>query len=530
MTIEEMTTALNQGDTALGIELGSTRIKAVLLGPDQQPIAQGSSSWENQYKQGLWTYDLTDAWSGLQQAYAKLRQNVREQYGVSLRKIGALGISAMMHGYLPFDSAGRLLMPFRTWRNTNTGPAAAALSELFDFNIPLRWSIAHLEQAMLNQEEHVARLASINTLAGYIHWQLSGRRVLGVGDASGVFPIDAESGDYDRRMLAAFRAHIKDRGYSWDILQLLPQVLPAGADAGSLTSEGAALIDPSGELEPGVLMAPPEGDAGTGMVATDSVAPRTGNVSAGTSIFAMVVLEKPLSRPYPEIDMVTTPDGLPVAMVHCNNCTSDLNAWADIFAQVGDLMGMKLDYDQLFPKLYRKSLEGEPDAGGLMVCNFLSGEPVVGLAEGRPLVVRRPDSQFNLANFMRAQLYSALASLVLGMETLQRESVQIDRLTGHGGLFKTPGVGQRYLAAATGSPVVTLKTAGEGGAYGMALLAAFRRSPLRQSLAEFLTRDVFAGQEEQPLQPDPTDQEGFAAFLQRYKAALPVEQVAVDCL
>ncbi|MDD4369435.1 MAG: FGGY family carbohydrate kinase, partial [Oscillospiraceae bacterium] len=309
MTIEDMTTALNQGDTALGIELGSTRIKAVLLGPDLQPIAQGSSSWENQYKQGLWTYELADAWSGLQQAYAQLRQNVREQYGVSLHKIGSLGISAMMHGYLPFDREGQLLTPFRTWRNTNTGPAAAGLSELFNFNIPLRWSIAHLEQAMLNQEEHVAKLASINTLAGYIHWQLSGRRVLGVGDASGVFPIDAEQGDYDRQMLAAFRTHMMDRGYSWDIQQLLPQVLPAGADAGRLTAAGASLIDPSGDLEPGTVMAPPEGDAGTGMVATDSVAPRTGNVSAGTSIFAMVVLEKPLSKPYPEIDLVTTPDG-----------------------------------------------------------------------------------------------------------------------------------------------------------------------------------------------------------------------------
>ncbi|MBO3737419.1 xylulokinase [Actinoplanes flavus] len=519
--------AIDQGRTALGIELGSTRIKAVLTGPDHTAIAVGSHDWENQFVDRTWTYSLEAVWEGLRGCFAALARDVRAKHGTELRTVGALGVSAMMHGYLAFDGDGELLTPFRTWRNTNTGDASEALSELFGYNIPHRWSIAHLYQAVLNGEEHLGRLAHLTTLAGYVHWKLSGRQVLGVGDASGMFPIDIATGGYDARMLGQFDELAAGR-VPLKLAELLPAVLPAGEAAGTLTEEGARLLDPSGTLQPGAALCPPEGDAGTGMVATNSVARRTGNISAGTSIFAMIVLDGELSRRHPEIDLVTTPAGDLVAMVHCNNGASELNAWAGLFAEFATALGAKADSNAVFETLFTAALDGAPDGGGLMAFNYLSGEPITKLHEGRPLFLREPGSSLNLATFMRTQLYSALATLRIGMDVLQKaESVRLDRMFAHGGLFKTEGVAQRLLAAAIDTPVSVGDAASEGGAWGIAVLAAFRtaRTP-GQSLDAFLTDVVFAGARLDTAEPVQADVDGFNAFMRRYVAALPVEEAA----
>ena len=487
-----MSNALKLENTALGLELGSTRIKAVLIGPDHAVLAAGAHDWENRLEDGYWTYSLDDVWAGVQDAYAKLAEEFADKYGMPLTSVGAMGVSAMMHGYLPFDADGVQLAPFRTWRNTTTGAAAARLTELLGFNIPQRWSVAHLYQAMLNGEAHVKDIAFLTTLAGYVHWRLTGEKVLGVGEASGMFPIDSASCAYDGAMLAKFDALAQDM--PWRLADILPRVLRAGEDAGALTAEGARLLDPSGALRPGVPLCPPEGDAGTGMAATDSVAPRTGNVSAGTSVFAMLVLEKPLSKVYPEIDMVTTPAGAPVAMVHCNTCTSDLDAWVKLLGEMAAAAGAPLAKPALYDLFYEKALEGEADCGGLVSYNYYSGEPVTGLAEGRPLMVRRPDARLTLANLARVQLYAAMATLKLGMDILfEGEGVRLDTLLGHGGLFKTPVVGQRLLAGALGVPVAVMETAGEGGPWGMALLAAYmlEKRP-GETLEQYLANRVFA--------------------------------------
>ena len=523
---------LTEGRTVLGIEFGSTRIKAVLIDETHEPIAVGSHDWENRLENKIWTYSLEDIWNGLRDSFRNMAEAVERQYGVTLTRIGAMGFSGMMHGYMAFDEEGNLLVPFRTWRNTMTGGASQRLSDEFGFQIPQRWSIAHLYQAILNGEDHVERIAYLTTLAGYIHWKLTGKKVLGIGEASGMFPIDSEQKDYDAGMLEKFDALVARKGYPWKIREILPEVLTAGEEGGILTEEGAALLDETGALEPGVRLCPPEGDAGTGMTATDSVAKRTGNVSAGTSVFSMVVLEKPLSALYPQIDMVTTPCGDPVAMVHCNNCTSDLNAWVGLFAEFADLLGVKTDMGQLFSLLYRKALEGEPDCGGLMAYNYFSGEHITGFEEGRPLFLRCPDSRFDLADFMRSHLYAALGTLKVGMDILlKEEKVKIDRITGHGGLFKTPQVGQKILAAALNAPVSVMETAGEGGAWGIALLAAYMLYREEgESLDAYLKARVFAERKAVCAEPDARDVDGFERFIERYRQCLPVERAAVDCL
>lgn len=522
---------LTSRNCTLGIEFGSTRIKAVLVDDACKPVAQGDFTWENRLENGVWTYPLDEVWRGVQAAYAALAADVQARYGQPLTTVGCIGISAMMHGYLPFDAAGNLLVPFRTWRNTMTGQAAEALTAAFGFNIPQRWSVAHLYQAMLNREPHLAQLDFFTTLAGYVHWQLTGRKVLGVGDASGMFPIDSATGGYNAAMLEKFNALAAKQGYPVDLASLLPTVLPAGEDAGTLTAEGAKLLDPTGVLQPGVPFCPPEGDAGTGMAATNSVAPRTGNVSAGTSIFAMVVLEKPLSKVYPEIDMVTTPDGAAVAMVHCNNCTNEINAWAEVFKGFLTALGQTPDMNQVFTAMFTSALQGEADGGGLLLCNYLSGEPIADLEEGRPLLARTPEARLTFPNLMRAQLCAALATLKMGLDILAREHVAVDRLLGHGGFFKTPEAGQRLMAAAAGAPVSVMETAGEGGPWGMALLAAYlvRHQP-GQSLEDYLDRQVFAGQKVVTLPPRAEDQAGFEAFMARYLPGLAVERAAVEHL
>lgn len=518
--------AILAGNTALGIELGSTRIKAVLIGHDHQVLATGAFSWENRLENDLWTYHLEDAVRGVQVSFAQLAENVKSQYGVELTKVGTIGISGMMHGYLPLDADGKQLAPFLTWRNTNTAPAADELTQLFQFNIPLRWSISHLYQAMLEKREHVESIAHITTLAGYIHYLLTGEVVIGIGEASGIFPIDSTILDYDGEMLTKFDSLAKKMGYGWDIRKVLPKVLPAGADAGVLTAEGAKLLDPTGKLQPGIPMVPPEGDAGTGMVATNSVAAGTGNVSAGTSIFTMVVLEKALSKLYRDIDMVTTPSGLPVAMVHCNNGASELDGWMGMFSQLAKLLGA--DTEDLYGKLFNESLKGDADCGGLLAYNYVSGEPITGLNDGRPLLVRPKESKLSLANFMRSQLYGVWASLAVGMQIFTDEKVTIRRLTGHGGLFKTPGVAQRYLAAAVNSAVTVMNTAGEGGPYGMALLAAYRNFREQMPLEDFLEKEVFAGAQSMTLEPEQSEVAAFADYLARYKKALALEHCAVE--
>ncbi|MBD5093457.1 MAG: ATPase [Subdoligranulum sp.] len=511
---------MNEKQVVLGIELGSTRIKAVTVDRRHEPISSGDYTWASSYENGIWTYSLDEVWQGLKAALA----------GVEGREnICAMGVSAMMHGYLAFDKNWNLLAPFRTWQNTITGPAAAELTALFGFNIPQRWSIAHLYQAVLNGEEHVPQIAHITTLAGYVHYMLTGVNAVGIGEASGMFPIDSAALSYDAGMLEKFDALVAARGLPWKIAEILPRVLPAGAGAGSLTESGAALL--GGLLPAGIPFAPAEGDAGTGMTATNAVAPRTGNVSAGTSIFSMVVLERPLQKVYEEIDLVTTPTGAPVAMVHCNNCTNDTNAWAGVLKETAELFGAAPDAGTLYTKLYEKSLEGEPDCGGITVCNYLAGEGVTHLDSGRPLVVRSAESRFTLANFFRAQLYATMATLKLGMDILAQEKVAIDTLTGHGGLFKTPLVGQKYLAAACNAPVRCMETAGEGGPYGMALLAAYRIWKAEgETLEEYLEKRVFAGISGSTVHPDAETVQGFASYMQRYKALLAVEKTAVEMM
>lgn len=522
---------IETGKAMLGIELGSTRIKAVLIDQDNKPIAQGSHSWENQLVDGLWTYSLDAIWNGLQDCYADLRANVKEQYGIEIETLAALGVSAMMHGYMPFDKEGNLLAEFRTWRNTNTGEAAAALSELFVYNIPLRWSISHLYQAILNNEPHVRNIHFLTTLAGYVHWQLTGEKVLGIGDASGMLPIDPKTKNYSAPMIEKFNQLIAPKGFGWQVQDILPKVLLAGEDAGKLTAEGARRLDVSGHLKAGIPVCPPEGDAGTGMVATNAVKQRTGNVSAGTSSFSMIVLEKDLSRPYEMIDMVTTPDGSLVAMVHCNNCTSDLNAWVNLFKEYQELLGIPVDMNEIFGKLYNHALQGDADCGGLLSYNYISGEPVTGLAEGRPLFVRSANDKFNLANFMRAHLYASVGVLKIGNDILfKQEKVKVDRITGHGGLFKTKGVGQRVLAAAIDSPISVMETAGEGGAWGIALLASFLvNNTAGQTLADFLEEKMFAGNAGVEIAPTAEDVAGFNAYIENYKAGLPIEETATKC-
>lgn len=529
---EAVKTAIETGKTALGIEFGSTRIKAVLVDETHQPIAMGTHDWENRLDGNIWTYTLEDIWGGLQGCYASLAKDVQEKYGVALKTIGAIGFSGMMHGYMAFDKEGELLVPFRTWRNTITEEACKVLTPLFSFNIPQRWSIAHLYQAILNGEEHVKDITFFTTLAGYIHWKLTGEKVLGIGEASGMFPIDSAAGDYNQKMIAQFDELIADKGFGWKLGEILPRVLNAGEAAGTLTEEGARLLDPTGTLQAGAPMCPPEGDAGTGMVATNSVAVRTGNVSAGTSVFAMIVMEKELSKVYEEIDMVTTPDGSPVAMVHCNNCTSDLNAWVNLFDEFADSFGMKVDKNELFGTLYRKALEADTDCGGLLAYNYFSGEPITGFEEGRPLFARTPDSRFNLANFMRTHLYSALATLKLGMDILiKQENVTVDSIMGHGGLFKTPVVGQQIMAAAMNTPVTVMDTASEGGAWGIAILAAYMKEKGEQeTLASYLEQKIFAGQTGTTLKPEQKDVEGFDVFIERYRQCLPAERAAVENL
>lgn len=530
-TTDAARAAILEGRTSLGIEFGSTRIKACLVGPDPtEVLAVGGHEWENRFVDRVWTYSLEDVWSGLQAAYADLITDVRRRYDVQPQTFGAIGVSAMMHGYLAFDDAGELLVPFRTWRNTSTGAAAAELSEQFGVNIPLRWSIAHLHQAILDEEPHVPRVDFVTTLAGYVHWWLTGRKALGVGDASGMFPIDSASHDYDARLLDVFDGLVVDRAPGLDLRRLLPEVLPAGARAGELTEEGAALLDPSGALQPGVPLCPPEGDAGTGMVATNSVAPRTGNVSAGTSIFAMVVLERPLGHPHHELDVVTTPAGDPVAMVHCNNGASELAAWAGVFGRFAAAAGASVDNDAVFEVLFREALEGEADAGGLLAYNHLAGEPIAGLSEGRPLIVRTPDSRLTLANFMRAQLYGVYGTLALGMRVLADEGVELDLMFAHGGIFRTAGVAQRLLAGALDAPVAVGETASEGGAWGIAVLASYLSAADELDLGAYLSDRVFAGAEFDTVDPVPEDVAGFSAFLDRYRAGLAAEAAAVDAL
>lgn len=531
MTESNTAAAIREGRTALGIELGSTRIKSVLIDESNKPIASGSFAWENQLINRFWTYDLAEAERGVQESCRNLCEDVRSKYGVELTNVGAIGISGMMHGYLPFDAAGKQLTAFRTWRNTNTERAAKKLSEKLDFNIPIRWSVSHLYQAMLDHEAHVPQVAHITTLAGYIHWRLTGECVMGVGEASGMFPIDSQTNDYDQRMLAAFDDLAEPYGFTWRLKDLLPKVLVAGQSAGVLSEAGARLLDPSGALKSGIPMAPPEGDAGTGMIATDSVALRTGNVSAGTSIFAMVVLERPLRRMYPEIDMVTTPAGRPVAMAHCNNCTSDWDAWVKVLRETASLFGANPSTPELYGKLYEKSLEGAADCAGILTYNYLSGEPVTGLSEGRPMVVRRPDAQFTLANFLRASLYSTLASLRVGMEILFNEGVRLDRLMGHGGLFKTEYVGQKYMADAMGIPVSVMATAGEGGPYGMAVLAGYLIwKHGDESLDKYLVDRVFSGTNVKTVTPDEAGKAGFQVFLKSYISGLTAEKAATELI
>ncbi len=529
MDMKNACESIRSGKTYLGIELGSTRIKAVLIGEDYSPIASGDHEWENKLIDGIWTYSTDEIWNGLRDCYAKLAADVLSKYDEELTSVGAMGISAMMHGYMVFDKTGRILVPFRTWRNTITGEASDKLSELFGFNIPQRWSIAHLYQAILNGEKHVPEIDYMTTLEGYVHWLLTGNKVLGIGDCAGMFPIDANTKNYNAEYVKKFDDLISDKGYSWKLSDILPKLLLAGEDAGVLSEEGAKLLDPTGKLKAGIKMCPPEGDAGTGMVATNSVAKRTCNVSAGTSCFAMVVLEKDLKALHREIDMVTTPDGLPVAMVHCNNCTSDLNAWVNLFDENLKLFGVSLDKGQIYERLYKHALEGDKDCGGVVSYPYFSGEHVTHMDEGRPMFVRMPDAKFNLANFMRASLISSLGVLKLGMDILNKEEgVGVDKVMGHGGLFKTKGVGQGILAAVMNSPVTCMETAGEGGAWGAALLAAFAACKNGRTLPQFLDEEVFAGAKSFTMAPDAEDIAGLEAYMETYKKGLVAEKAAVE--
>ncbi len=520
------------GKAVLGIEFGSTRIKAVLTDENHAPIASGAHDWENRLENGIWTYSMEDIWVGLADCYRDLTEDVQKKYGVFVERLAAIGFSAMMHGYLAFDKNGRLLAPFRTWRNTITQEASEKLSEEFQFHIPQRFSVAHLYQAILNKEEHVTEIDFLTTLDGYIHWQLTGKKVLGIGSASGMFPIDSETKDYDRVMLEKFDKLVSEKSFSWKIADLLPEVLLAGEQAGVLTEEGAKKLDSTGRLQAGCPLCPPEGDAGTGMAATNSVKPRTGNVSAGTSVFAMIVLEKALKEAHEEIDMVTTPAGDAVAMVHCNNCTSDLNAWVNIFGEFAEALGVNVDKNELFGLLFKKAMEGDKACDGLLAYNYFSGEHITGFEEGRPLFVRTPESTFNLANFMRVNLYTALGTLKEGMDILvKEEKVAVERIMGHGGLFKTKGVGQSILAGAINAPVAVMETAGEGGAWGMALLASYMIwKEEKEALEDYLQNKVFHGDEGEKIEPDPEDVRGFEKFIRRFQKGLLIERAAVDSL
>ncbi|MBQ2958003.1 MAG: ATPase [Clostridia bacterium] len=522
---------IEAGNAVLGIEFGSTRIKAVLIGEDHAPIASGDFTWDNRLENGVWTYHLDEVWTGVQAAYANLSADVLEKYGVKLTKLAGLGISGMMHGYLPFDADGNQLAEFRTWRNTITAQAAEELTALLGFSIPQRWSIAHLYQAILNGEAHVKDIARLTTLAGYVHYKLTGKHVMGVGEASGMFPIDSAVNDYDQAKVDAFDANIADRGFGWKLRDILPEVLPAGGDAGELTEAGAKLLDPTGTLQPGAVMAPPEGDAGTGMAATNAVAVRTGNVSAGTSVFAMVVLEKPLSKVYPEIDMVTTPSGKPVAMVHCNNCTSDINAWAGMLKGFAEAAGLKVSMGDIYTAIFTSAMQGEKDCGGVVNVPYLSGEHTTGLSEGRPMTLRTPEAQLTFANFSRSLVLGAVTSLKMGMGILRAEQVKIDSLLGHGGYFKTPGTAQKLLAAALNAPVSVMETAGEGGPWGMALLAAYRvYGAAGQTLESYLAEKVFAGANCVTMQPDEADVQGADMYAARFEQALEAEKAAVKAI
>ncbi|WP_057912820.1 xylulokinase [Peribacillus muralis] len=524
--------AITVGETSLGIEFGSTRIKAVLIDNHQETIASGSYEWENLLEDGIWTYNLVDIITGLQTAYSEMKQEVERNYGITIRNIGSIGFSAMMHGYMAFDSTGELLVPFRTWRNSTTGVAAKELTNQFQFNIPERWSIAHLYQAILNEEKHLPRIDCITTLAGYIHWLLTGNKAIGIGDASGMFPIDESTQDYNESMVKKFDDLIATKDYPWKLKEILPKVYISGEQAGELTEIGAKILDRSRNLQPGTPICPPEGDAGTGMVATNSLRKRTGNVSVGTSVFAMIVLEKELSKVYPEIDLVTTPNGSPVGMVHANNCSSDLNAWLELFREFSEAMGQKIDSNRLFEVMLNKALEADPDGGGLLSYGYFSGENITGLEKGRPLFVRSPESHFNLANFMRTHLFTAFGALKIGMGILTKEeNVEIDRILAHGGLFKTPLVGQKIVAAAMNTPVSVMSTAGEGGPWGMAVLASYMRNKdQKESLEDFLDKKVFEEVDGQEIYPDQVDVKGFEAFIERYRKGLVIEQAAVDNL
>jgi len=524
--------AVGSGNTFLGIEFGSTRIKAVLIDSDHKPIASGSHHWENSLLDGIWTYSEEEIIYGLQDCFAALSSDVLHKYGLPLTRVRAMGVSAMMHGYLAFDEEGKLLTPFRTWRNTITGEAASFLTNLFHFNIPQRWSVAHLYQAILNGEEHVSKICYLTTLAGYVHYLLTGERVIGIGDASGMFPIDETSQRYNAEMLSLFDKQLAGKNLSWKMGDILPMILPAGVSAGKLTPAGAAIIDPTLKFQAGIPFCAPEGDAGTGMTATNCVRPGTGNISAGTSIFAMAVLKKGLSDIYPVIDVVTTPSGEPVAMVHCNNCLSDFDAWADIFGQAARAMGAEFENAKLYDYLYMTALQSEPDCGGLLTYNYVSGEHVTGFSEGRPLFVRKPDSQFTLENFMRATLYSATATLRIGMNTLfQKENVKLDQICGHGGFFKATVVGQRIMSAAMNTPVTVMETAGEGGPWGMALLAAYLiNKDTHETLSDYLSDRVFAASESSTIYPNPDEVIGYETFMKRYEDGLAIERAAVDVL
>lgn len=519
---------IRSGETALGIELGSTRIKSVLIGPDHAVLASGVYQWENTLEHGLWSYRLEDAIAGVQASFRDLDEVVCHDYGVHLETIGAIGISGMMHGYLALDRDGNQLAPFLTWRNTNTVAAAEELTNLFNFNIPLRWSIAQLYQAILEKQPHVPQVAHITTLAGYIHYRLTGRFAMGVGDASGMFPIDPDTCDFDRRMLGQFDTLVAPYGFPWQVRDLLPEVLTAGTCAGTLTEEGARLLDPTAVLRPGIPMAPPEGDAGTGMAATNSVAVRTGNVSAGTSIFSMVVLERSLRRLYRDIDIVATPSGHAVAMVHCNNGTTEIDAWCRLFRRFAQLLGAEADESTVYRLLFEESLQGDGDCDGVLYYNYMAGEPVVGLTEGLPMLLRLPESSFTLANFMRSQLCAVMAALAVGMRILEDEEVRIDRLTGHGGIFKTPGVAQHYLAAAMGAPVSVMTGAGEGGPYGMALLAQYLKvHDGGRTLEDFLREDVFRAEESSIYVPTDEECAAYRRYLERHSRGLAAEHAAV---
>ncbi|MDD0824210.1 FGGY-family carbohydrate kinase [Mannheimia sp. AT1] len=521
--------AIIEGNTSLGIEFGSTRIKAVLIDSKGNILAVGGFNWENHFSEGVWTYPLTEVWQGVQAAFKDLTENVQQQYGQSLQKIAHIGVSAMMHGYLAFNKQNELLVPFRTWRNNFTAQASHELTQLFNYNIPQRWSIAHLYQAILNQEEHLPEVDFITTLAGYVHWQLTGEKVLGVGDASGMFPIDLASQTYNASMLSQFDEFIENKGFEWSIEQILPKVLVAGENAGTLTEQGALLLDPTGNLQAGALLCPPEGDAGTGMVATNSISEKTGNISAGTSAFAMIVLQKELSKVYEELDMVTTPTGKLVAMAHSNNCSSDINAWVGLFKEMLSTLNLPCDTDTLYQTLFLKALEGDADCGNLLSYGFYSGEHIVGLSEGCPTFMHPANANFNLANFMRVHLYTAFAAMKIGMDILmQQEKVEITQILGHGGIFKTENVAQKFLASALNVPIATMQTASEGGAWGIALLANYLNEYKKGiSLDDYLNHQIFNSTSVSVSEPDAEISAGYEAFMQRYKKGIKVVQEAV---